>query len=742
LKKPDYNFSRFLLVALFFWCPSLLAQSTVKIHGYVLDADNGSPLSPANVQIVGTTIGSTTDQNGRFEIGNLFEGDYSLEVTFIGYESVRSTTLRVRADRPVFEIFRLKPAVLPLRAVSVSAEQYTPIETDNIITIGRQDILRSNARDLGELLKSVGGIEIKETGGAGSRKTISIRGGRDNQTLVLLDGIRLNDELTGQVDLSTIPVSAVQKIEIKKGSFSAEHGSGAIAGVIDIVTRSTGENELGFRGDTGDFGSRLFSGSLGKSFGDAGLAVHYEKSKSNGDYDFSYTRPDGTTVYAKRLNSWVDADLLFAKLDWHTGAHHLQLTGQKHLSSRGLPGQIYQWTPFASAGTERQYAQLHYEGRLSGGQIKAAISLAGETSDYINEYENVPAQYRIVSPYHNRNELQQRAIVLSWEQDKNRLSNIAFQLEGRRVRFEDKDELLGNSPTGLVRTDCLGADVQHTLSLKNSRYYDEFTVRSALRFDRAGIKHDGDDARIEELWSPGLSVFFSKKVGLCFSLFASVSKGFRLPTYADLFYQQYRTRGNPQLKPERSTSREITLSTGFRFLGSVDLKATRFDTDFDDMILWRMGSFATFSPVNTDARTGGEEFDLSWIPFGWKVHFSLNHVHLTTTNLSGERTTNGKKLPYRPERSTKLSCRINAGWLSIDYSARVVGERFITEANTVLMPAYNIHDLTAGMSWSWKRLECRLLLSLYNMFDASYQIIENASMPGREWRVGLQIDFR
>ena len=740
--KADCNFLGSLLIIPFFWCSLLSAQSTVKIHGFVLDADSGSPLSPANVQVEGTTIGTSTDQNGRFEIGNLFEGEYTLEVTFIGYHSARSTHLRVRADRPVFEIFRLKPSVLPLRAVTVSAEQYTLMEAWNVITIQRQEILSSNARDLGELLKGVAGIEVRETGGAGSRKTISIRGGRDNQTLVLLDGIRLNDELTGQVDLSTIPVSALQKIEIKKGSYSAEHGSGAIAGVIDIVTRSAGENELGLRGDAGDFGSRLFSGSLGKSYHTAGLFVHYQTSKSDGDYDFSYTRRDGTTAHEKRLNSGVDADLLFAKLDWHTGAHHLQLTGQKHLSSRGLPGQIYQWTPFAWAETEREYAQLHYSGDLSGGQIKAAISLAGEKSDYINEYQNVSAQYRIVPPYHNRNELQQRAVDLSWELDKNRLSNAAFHLEGRRVSFEDKDALFGNSPTGLARTDYVGADVRHTLSLKNSRFYDEFTFRSALRFDCAWIEHDGADARVEEHWSPGLSIFFSKKAGVRFSLYASVSKGFRLPTYADLFYQQYRTRGNPHLKPEKSMSREITFSTGIHFLGQVDVNATRFDNEFADMILWRMGSFATFSPVNTNAETAGEEFDLSWIPFGRTVSFSFNHVHLRTTNLSGERTTHGKKLPYRPERSTKLSCRIDAGWLSIDYSARIVGERFITEANTVVMPQYDIHDLTAGMRRSWKRLECRLLLSLYNMFGASYQIIENAPMPGREWRVGLQVEVR
>jgi len=110
-------------------------------------------------------------------------------------------------------------------------------------------------------------------------------------------------------------------------------------------------------------------------------------------------------------------------------------------------------------------------------------------------------------------------------------------------------------------------------------------------------------------------------------------------------------------------------------------------------------------------------------------------------NLSEERTTRHKQLPYRPEHSFKAG--LQWGWrdLQVNYNFRRSGERFVTEANTVRLPGFSLHEITLQYVFRVIGRPQSVKLSCLNITDVRYQVLENAPLPGREWRAGWSAAF-
>ncbi|RPH59039.1 MAG: TonB-dependent receptor, partial [Burkholderiales bacterium] len=110
----------------------------------------------------------------------------------------------------------------------------------DVTVIDAQAIRDAGASTLPALLRSAGGIEISQTGGAGSLSGLFVRGARNSQTAILVDGIRMENPLSGGGLIENLPLSSIERIEIVRGPSSALYGSGAIGGVVQIFTRPSG----------------------------------------------------------------------------------------------------------------------------------------------------------------------------------------------------------------------------------------------------------------------------------------------------------------------------------------------------------------------------------------------------------------------------------------------------------------------------------------------------------------------
>ncbi|MDQ7819731.1 MAG: TonB-dependent receptor [Armatimonadota bacterium] len=149
-----------------------------------------------------------------------------------------------------------EPPVFELPEVVVPGRRPQPVASTpaSVSVITREDIERLGARTVADVLFLVPEAVVRAYGGLGSLAQISVRGSTPAQVLVLLDGVPLNSVALGQADLSTISVDAVERIEVLRGPFSAIYGSGALGGVVNIVTRTADRRRALVQ--TGGYGRR------------------------------------------------------------------------------------------------------------------------------------------------------------------------------------------------------------------------------------------------------------------------------------------------------------------------------------------------------------------------------------------------------------------------------------------------------------------------------------------------------
>lgn len=175
------------------------------------------------------------------------------------------------------------PAVLDPLVVTATGHEAPASETlAALIVINRDEIQRSLATDVAELLRFHAGLELGRNGGAGQTTAIFIRGGESNHTLVLVDGVRVNPATSGGAALQNIAPNMIERIEIVKGPRSTLYGSDAIGGVINIVTRApAGRAAEGLlRG--GSHGTRDASAFVAGGTGDHGVSLYAQAQTLDG----------------------------------------------------------------------------------------------------------------------------------------------------------------------------------------------------------------------------------------------------------------------------------------------------------------------------------------------------------------------------------------------------------------------------------------------------------------------------
>jgi len=213
-----------------------VAQS---IQGKIIDAQTKESLPSVTVTLVNTTLGTISDKEGRFEIKPKTPGAYVVRITRIGYEALE---VNGETDNTFVEV-ALKPTVTQLnQAIVVTAQRY---ETDQfnrpeaISVLTQKELTQRAPRSTPEALMGTTGVWLQKTNHGGGSPFI--RGLTGQQTLLLIDGIRLNNATfrSGPNQyLNTIDPQSIGQIEVLRGSGSVPYGSDALGGVAQILTKT------------------------------------------------------------------------------------------------------------------------------------------------------------------------------------------------------------------------------------------------------------------------------------------------------------------------------------------------------------------------------------------------------------------------------------------------------------------------------------------------------------------------
>jgi len=233
------------------------AQTSGKIAGKVTDLDTGEPLPGANVTIVGTSMGASTDSQGRYFILNVPPGTYTLRVSFIGYKAVSTERVRTTVGLTTEVDFALETSMVEGEEVVITAE--APL-VEKSLTASQTSIGTS---ELDNALPVRSLDDIVETTASTFRGYM--RGGRKYESKTLIDGINISDPYfvggTGgnqviqtytqarrsegdESNVASVNAGSVQEVAVLAGTFAAEYDA-ATAGVINITTRSGGDKLSG-----------------------------------------------------------------------------------------------------------------------------------------------------------------------------------------------------------------------------------------------------------------------------------------------------------------------------------------------------------------------------------------------------------------------------------------------------------------------------------------------------------------
>ena len=168
----------------------------------------------------------------------------------------------------------------------ISSPRIEISNTDNsisILTISNEEIQKSTATSISELLQQVAGLDIRRRGAEGMQADLYIRGGSFDQTLLLIDGIKVEDPQTGHHTMNmTIPLGVIEKIEIIKGSASRMYGQNAFTGAVNIVTKNNIKNDASVEIGGGSFDQKRGSLTIQKELKNLDILFNYNRKESEG----------------------------------------------------------------------------------------------------------------------------------------------------------------------------------------------------------------------------------------------------------------------------------------------------------------------------------------------------------------------------------------------------------------------------------------------------------------------------
>jgi vitamin B12 transporter len=579
-----------------------------------------------------------------------------------------------------------------------------PVEkTASFITvISRRDIERRHAENVGDLLRSVAGLDVVQSGSEGRASSIFMRGANSNHVLVMLDGVPLNDPTTGGFDFSELSCDNIERIEVVRGPHGVLYGSAAIGGVVNIIT---GAKTAG--------PGRSASLSAG-SFRSAGGAV----SLSGGEnaYRYSYTL-SGETTDGPAANDFYKTTAFSGSVTSRiTPTSNVSLSLRYRDVSSGLRGPWFAPDPNASQDGGHFVVSALYRQFVSdrwSHSVRASFLSRGITwKDPVDALDTGPFTGDGFS------QIDSRVRDVAWQNDL-RFSGSVWLVSGVEWK-EERTTNSGYSPFGTTSFD----DRIRNASLFANGIFDFRrlpTVSAGVRFD--------DHSEFGSVATYKLSLSYPvPRTGA--TIKGSVGTGFRAPSLNELYYPGY---GNPALAPERTSGYDVGARREFAG-GRASLECAWFANSYRNMIA---SNPITWIADNIGkAKSDGVEIQSSLRPF---AALTLRGFYAFTRT---EDCATGKQLLRRPRHSGGGSVSYGRGRYDLLLSASRVGARLDNDFGgpngEYFNPAYTRVDAAVTFRAS---AASEVFLTASNATDERYDEVAGYPAPGARFALGTKVDF-
>jgi vitamin B12 transporter len=590
-----------------------------------------------------------------------------------------------------------------------------------ISIIDAEAIRRRQTDTVVDLLRTLPGVSFTRNGGIGTTTSVYVRGAENDQTVALIDGVKLNDPSSpgGGFNFGNLLVGNISRIEVLRGSQSVLWGSQAIGGVVNVTTlEPTDTLSANARAEYGWRGTRELVGNISERFGPVSASVGAGDFRTDGISAFNEDRGgaerDGYHNFGAHAKVKVEV----------SDAVSVDVRGWYSNGKVDLDGLV---PPAFSLGDTNEYSRTRelvgYTGvnaALLDGRFHNRLGVA-HTETKRNNYDPDGFIFETFDANGRNTRLEYQGIF-----DVTDAVRTTFGAESERSRFTSAS-FGGPATRGEARI--------------NSGYAELLARPFTGLTTTVGVRHDDHDQfggkttkSASAAWTPNENTT---------TLRASYSEGFKAPT----LYQLQSEYGNSLLTPENARGWDAGVSQRF-FDSKVELGATLFQRSSRDLINF-VSCIAPLTGVCTDrpfgtynnvsrARTEGVELTALVMPVDALI-VQANYTNANSEDRSAGSTTFGKKLVRRPRETS--SALVDYAWrfgLETGVTFTHVGSTFDNASNSRRVEGYDVVDLRLAYP---VKDNFEIQARVENLLDEDYETIYRYGTPGRASYVGVRFSY-
>lgn len=638
--------------------------------------------------------------------------------------------------------------VLDTVTVSASRAQSTlQNATRTVQVIDKNDIQATPAPTLNETLENSSALDVRQRGPLDIQADISVRGGTFDQTLVLINGIRVNDPQTGHHNMN-LPVSLnlIEKIEVLEGGASRIYGPNAFTGAINLSLPTQGQNRLLFDASLGQFGLTHIDVAVAQNFGKwyTLAGVTYAQSTgyiANTDFEFfnAFTQAArnfklGTLVLNAGFNSKG-----FGAQNFYSSRYPEQYEATKTLfgSAQFAGGEIWKYNVLAYYRQHHDRFELFRETdgpyRFSDGFF---IKNSADTAKYVQSSFASWAYY----PGHNHHRTRVNGAEAQLKRDWGKAGITTFGLDYRN------EQIVSNN---------LGKPMDEPIAVKNAR---GFYTKSDARDNYSGYAEHHivlgklfatSGALLNYNSAFGWDVMTGIDLGYRITpktlLYGGIDRSFRFPTFTDLYYNLGGAMGSNTLQPEYSLNYELGVRWSSSAVSTNLALFRREGKELIDWVQWKPDSI--YAENLTELTTNGLSVSTSWngstATHGWVKSLTLGYTYLMAEDASPD-IQSIYVLDYMQHKfvaglSHKLFLEnLQLHWRVI-YQNRA-GNYLDYATNTVTAyPDFWLTDVR--LNYFIPKYNLKVYAEASNLFNQSYVDRGNVAQPGLWLRFGFAVDF-
>ncbi|EGV42264.1 TonB-dependent receptor [Bizionia argentinensis JUB59] len=557
-----------------------------------------------------------------------------------------------------------------------------------ITVITSADIKKSATTNVADLLQQVAGVDVRRRGADGTQADLYIRGGSFDQTLLLIDGMKMEDAQTGHHNLNmALPLEVIERIEVIKGPAARIFGQNAFTGAINIVTKKHIDNSVSIGVQGGSFGQKNADITIGSNLENSSHIIHVSRNLSDG----------------YRYNTDYDNQSYFVKSIFNKTKLPISLIANYQERKFGANGF------YASPAAKDQYEEtqtsligLSTEIKTDKLTLKPRIYWRRNQDMYLYNRDN-PSGYRNL---HQTNKIGAEV-------------NASFQsgLGITGFGIDLSQTYISSNNLGSHKRFTTNLFLEHRFSLLN----DALSITPGLAVSYFS------DFKFHAF--PGVDVGY--KISSNFQLYGNIGYTYRVPTYTDLYYVSPSEIGNENLDPEEAISEELGFklnSKGFRFSAAFFNRDSKKLIDFVKNVEtdpWEANNMAELNTMGFEANT-----EYNFFMANANQSIGLGYTYLNedlkdiSTNFS-RYSINSLKHQFVATLRTQFLENLSQS-IVYRYAERTVGS------------SYNVYD--ASINYELKAFEFSVTAN--NIFDTDYTETNLVPAPKSSILFGLKYNFK